>query len=144
MAFVFMITAMFLAGGWRKAAALPSLLMLLVFRFCDCAARYHRNLRSQQGISATFGESGSNAYARLVAGQQTLPFSFYSLTPPSYLKHPLNLIYHAPDVYEFSRPFNATYPLWYEISYWDAGYKARFDPGAQLRVLNPNLKDSFP
>jgi ABC-type sugar transport system permease subunit len=137
MAFAFMVTALLVAGGWKKAA-LPSLLMFLVFAGVTAPLVI---ATSESAGHLTFGESGSNAYARLVGGEQTLPF--YPSTPPPYLIHPLSKIHRAPDVYEFSHPFSVTYPLWYEVSYWDSGYKTRFDLGAQLRVLRQNVTILF-
>jgi hypothetical protein len=38
-------------------------------------------------------------------------------------------------VYEFGTPFDVTYPMWYDISYWYEGVRPRFDLRDQLRRL---------
>lgn len=137
MAFVFMAVAFLVAGGWRKAT-LPSLLMFLVFGVVS--APLFTAISNSVG-HFTFGESGTNAYATLVGGGQKLPF--YGSTLPSYLVHPLNRIHHDPDVFEFSHPFNVTYPIGYDIPYWNAGFKAGIDVRSQLGVLRQSVMKFF-
>ncbi|MDR3576214.1 MAG: hypothetical protein P4L50_20290 [Anaerolineaceae bacterium] len=121
MAFVFMAIAFFVFDGRRKAVRY-SIVILLVFG----AITTPLAIATSQAVGHfTFGESGSNNYARLVGEEQTFPF--YTSTPPSYLTHPLNLIHHDPDVFEFGHPFEVTYPLWFDVSYWDAGFKTPFN-----------------
>jgi len=137
LAFVFMAVAFFVAGGWRRAIV-PTLLMLLVFGLIAAPLVI---ATSKSTGHLTFGDSGSNNYARNVDGEKTLPF--YSSSPPKYLIHPLTLAHYAPDVYEFGQPFKATYPLWYDVSYWDAGFKSGIHLKAQLLVLVQSAKEIF-
>ena len=136
-AFVLMAVAFFMVGEWRKAVRY-SLVMALVF---GAVAAPLVMVTSKTAGHPTFGDSGSNNYARLVAGEKTFPF--YSTTPPPYLIHPLNRIHHDPNVFEFGHPFIATYPLWYDVSYWDAGFKTRFNLTDQLRVIVQSAKRFF-
>jgi hypothetical protein len=54
-------------------------------------------------------------------------------------EHPPRQIFSSPLVYEFATPIRGTYPPWYDPSYWEAGLRARFDLGGQLRALSRNL-----
>ena len=119
-------------------AIVPTLLMLLIFGLIAAPLVI---ATSKSTGHLTFGDSGSNNYARNVDGEKTLPF--YSSSPPEYLVHPLILAHYAPDVYEFGQPFKATYPLWYDVSYWDAGFKSGFHLKAQLLVLVQSAKEIF-
>jgi hypothetical protein len=133
LALVFMAVAFFAVGSWRKAL-LPTSLMLLVF--AAIAAPLVIAISDSVG-HFTFGESGSNNYARIVAGEKT--FQFYFSTPPAYLEHPLNLIHRNPNVFEFGHPFSATYPLWWDAPYWDAGFKVSFNAKEQFRALGTSV-----
>ena len=55
--------------------------------------------------------------------------------------HPPRVLQRTPLTLEFARPIRATYPLWYDPSYWYAGVKVRIDPGAQWRVLRQGIVD---
>jgi hypothetical protein len=48
---------------------------------------------------------------------------------------------HDPDVFEFGTPIVATYPPWYEPTYWNVGIDVRFDPIMQLRSIKTNLAE---
>jgi len=137
MAFVFIAAAFFQAGEWRKAIV-PSVAMIAVF---SAIAAPLIIATTETAGHVTFGDTGANNYARYVCGEPTLPF--YSSVPPRYLTHPLDLLHHSPNVYGFGQPFHSTYPLWYDVSYWDAGFKNSFNLDAQLRAVVQNLNTVF-
>lgn len=53
--------------------------------------------------------------------------------------HPPRRIFDAPEAFEFARPIRATYPLWYDPTYWVAGVRPSFHMGSQLRTLTGDL-----
>jgi hypothetical protein len=55
--------------------------------------------------------------------------------------HPPRVLQQQPLTLEFATPVRATYPLWYDPSYWYAGLKARIDIGGQWRALRQGLAD---
>jgi hypothetical protein len=55
--------------------------------------------------------------------------------------HPPAVVTAEPRTLEFARPFSATYPLWFDASYWYAGLKPHFDAAGQWRVLRQGLHD---
>lgn len=54
--------------------------------------------------------------------------------------HPTRLIHHHPAVFEFSGPVNASYPPWYDPSYWNAGLRFPFIPGILFTHAVHNTK----
>ena len=53
--------------------------------------------------------------------------------------HPPRRIFGAPAAYEFNRPVVATYPFWYDPTYWVQGVRPGFDLGMQLRTIEHGL-----
>jgi hypothetical protein len=51
------------------------------------------------------------------------------------LVHPTRKIFDGPAIYEFGTPLNATYPPWYDPSYWYEGFSPRFDLNQQIAAL---------
>lgn len=91
-------------------------------------------LHAHQGVW-TFGESGRLNYAWEVDGAAR---STHWQGEPGDIGtplHPTRLIFSHPNVYEFGSPLNATYPPWYDPSYWYAGVSPNFQVGRQLKVL---------
>jgi len=52
--------------------------------------------------------------------------------------HPTRKIHDDPEMFEFGTPFAATYPPWYDPSYWYAGVETAVDVPRQLSVLIRN------
>ncbi|MCC6591574.1 MAG: hypothetical protein IT168_33110 [Bryobacterales bacterium] len=57
--------------------------------------------------------------------------------------HPPRQIHSAPAVFEFSTPFDVTYPVWYHPVYFYEGTRPVFDASRQLRVAAQNLRGYF-
>ncbi len=88
----------------------------------------------------SIGESGRLNYAWHV--NELDPYVFWthrdgaaSGTP----EHPPRTILSQPTILEFGDPVTATYPLWYDPSYWYAGVKVRFDLAQQMTAVKANV-----
>ena len=55
--------------------------------------------------------------------------------------HPPRVLQAAPQTLEFATPIRATYPLWFDPSYWYAGLRPRIEFAGQWRVLKQGLHD---
>ncbi len=53
--------------------------------------------------------------------------------------HPTPQFSSAPAAYEFAAPIAATYPLWFDPSYWNAGLRLRFDLRQQVEAIRVNM-----
>lgn len=53
--------------------------------------------------------------------------------------HPPRRIFDAPAAYEFARPITATYPLWYDPTYWVQGVHPAFRARTELRAVDENV-----
>lgn len=53
--------------------------------------------------------------------------------------HPTRQIHQHPAVFEFNGPIRASYPPWYDPSYWNEGLRFRFDAGVVLKHAAHNL-----
>lgn len=49
--------------------------------------------------------------------------------------HPTEKILDEPAIYQFGTPITATYPVWYDPSYWYEGVEMRFDLKKQIRKI---------
>ena len=59
------------------------------------------------------------------------------------LTHPMRVISSNPIVYEYSTPFNVTYPVPYDFSYWCEGIRAHFDLKGQIKAIWVNMQIYF-
>jgi hypothetical protein len=55
--------------------------------------------------------------------------------------HPPRVLQAEPRTLEFATPIHATYPLWFDPSYWYAGLRPQFDLAGQRRALLQGLSD---
>ncbi len=131
---LFILVGLFFAGGLRKsamrsAAAVLGLLLTAGPFIVALSVSKHR---------FTFGDSGKLNYLWHV---NKLPFFHWQGgdarhgTP----KHPTRRIFENPSVYEFAGPLNATYPPWYDPSYWFEGATTQLDLSQQGTALRRNL-----
>jgi Fe2+ transport system protein FeoA len=125
LAFVFLGVTLFSVGRLRRA--LPRVLVAAAV-FLTVGSPFIVALSLAMG-RPTIGESGRLNYIWCVdhPDLNTLPANTF--------KHPVKRIHEAPVVYEFAQPIKGTYPLWYDLAYWNEGLKARFDLKGQIRVL---------
>ncbi|HEX8852642.1 MAG TPA: hypothetical protein VF754_04100, partial [Pyrinomonadaceae bacterium] len=127
-------------AGHRRAAA-PRLLVATA-AFLLVGGLYFVPLSAAKG-RLTLGDSARLNYAWYV--NQTRLHVHWQGEPegsgtPS---HPTRKLLDDPAVYEFRTPFRATYPPWYDPSYWYEGARLRFDLAAQARVLRANAKTLY-
>ena len=81
----------------------------------------------------TFGDTGRIAYAVYVNGDE--------LVRPTggALRHPLRTSLESPRIFEYAAPIAATYPPWYDPSYWHEGERVRLEMGDQMRASAATL-----
>ena len=131
---VFILVGLVFAGGLRKAGLRSAAAMLGIFLTAGpftiaLSASKHR---------FTFGDSGKLNYLWHV---NRLPAFHWQGEEARYgtPKHPTRRIFENPSVYEFGSPLNATYPPWYDPSYWFEGATTQFDLSQQVTALRRNL-----
>ncbi len=134
-AFLPISVVVFLVAGvlwWRtKRTILP--LVVALASFAVLSLPYAAALSRAKG-RLTFSESGPLAYAWIVNG---IPGQVHwQGGPPGAGRptHPTRRISAAPAAYEFGTPLRATYPPWYDPTYWYDGVRPRWDPGTQARI----------
>jgi hypothetical protein len=130
LSFVFLAVAAFVTCRKRQSRLRP-LVSLLVFLLIASPLLV---ILSRAKGRFTFGDSGRINYIWHVDG---VPRMYWqgdypgSGTPT----HPPRLIHTNPAIYEFGGSFAATFPPWYEPSYWYDGMKAHFGLRKQVRAL---------
>jgi hypothetical protein len=128
---VFLLASGFAVGSLRLG--IPRALLALAVFLAVCAPLVVALSAAKGRFS--FGESGRLNYAWYV--NDVTRFVHWqgegegNGTP----LHPTRKIHDAPSVYEFATPVRATYPPWYDPSYWYEGVEARFDLQGQVRLL---------
>ena len=135
LAAVFLIAALLPSlGSFRRAMACVAAALLV---FCLLALPFLAALSMSKG-RLTFGDSGKLNYAWYV---NRIQFRHWQGKPASYGRpeHTSRKIFDVPAVYEFAAPLNATYPPWFDPSYWYEGLKTRFDLRKQLAAMGDNL-----
>jgi len=141
MALVFIASAFFMIGEWRKAVR-PLLVTIVVF--CAMSAPLFIAMSKRVG-RPSFSEAGTLNYAwqvnQVSAGKATGgPFFPVASGPPPYLKHPLTVLHKSPDVFGFKEPIAFTYPPRQDMEYWAAGTNVVFNLQNQLRAVGANLR----
>ncbi|HEY0079950.1 MAG TPA: hypothetical protein VGB73_15165 [Pyrinomonadaceae bacterium] len=132
--FVFLTSALVAGrGGFRRAA--PRVAVAIVAFLC-VAAPFIYALSESKG-RFTFGESGRLNYCWHVnrVGQ----FINWQGDSDVRLAHPTRKIFDEPAVYEFGAPVEASYPPWYDPSYWNEGLAPRFDLRRQTDAIIENV-----
>ena len=135
LSFVFVLVALAWFGDLRRSS--PRLLAI-VLGFALTAGPFIAVLSISKGRITT-GDSGKLNYLWHV---NKVPFFHWQGSDPRYgtLVHPTRKIFDSPAIYEFGTPLNATYPPWYDPSYWYEGASPRFDLNQQIAALKANAK----
>jgi hypothetical protein len=142
-------------GYWTKAILLPlgAILLVLLWLMPPATERARAKLAfaavifaavstplivmvSQRVGHLSTSEVGRLNYAWEVNG--VLPFAGWLGDTTSRAGepiHPPRVLDRDPLTLEFATPVRATYPLWYDPSYWYAGVKAHFDAAGQWQAL---------
>ena len=130
LSFVFLAVAAFMTYKRRESLARP---LVAVLVFLLTASPLLVVLSRAKG-RLTFGDSGRINYIWHVDG---VPRMYWQGDYPGsgIPIHPPRLILAKPAVYEFAAPFAATFPPWYDPSYWYEGMHPHFDLRKQVRAL---------
>ncbi|HKY03473.1 MAG TPA: hypothetical protein VJQ56_01220, partial [Blastocatellia bacterium] len=131
LAFVFMAVSLVSAGSIRKLA--PRVLVALLV-FFSLSAPFITAISLTKG-RLTFGDSARLNYAWFVNGVPRFAHWQGSDPEKGQPSHPTRKISTNPAIYEFAYPFKATYPPWYDPSYWYEGIRPRFDLKGQVTLL---------
>ena len=136
MAFIFLATALLVAGR-SKRAAVGALLASLVFLIVSAPLIY---ALSKAKDRLTFGDSAKINYAMHVNDLPKFIHWQGAETGSGIPVHPTRKILDVPPVYEFATPVRGTYPPWNDPSYWWEGVIIRFSTRQQVMVLASNLR----
>ncbi|MBE9225699.1 hypothetical protein IQ264_09720 [Phormidium sp. LEGE 05292] len=135
LAFLFLTIAMLSAGKIHQT--LPKTLVALLI-FALITTPYISAISLQKG-RPTIGEAGKLSYAWYISPE--VKDHYWRGEPPNsgIPKNPPRKIFNNPPAYEFSTPLKATYPIWYDPSYWNDGLKAKFNFLKQIKVTFSNF-----
>ncbi|MGJ4944678.1 hypothetical protein ACQR1W_29220 [Bradyrhizobium sp. HKCCYLS1011] len=144
-------------GYLLKAIFFPLAFLFLLAAACACLAyRADRRLLLSAAVflliaaplvgalslkygHLTFGESGRNTFRTDVL---MMPLVHWQGGPSDHglPEHPTRKLLDNPDVYEFAQPISATYPPWYDPTYWNKGAVLHFGTWEYGRALLRNVK----
>lgn len=126
MAFVFLAVTLCLRLNWRNAANVGLALLI----FASIAAPEIIALSRVKG-RVTFSDSGKLNFAW---SNYSLPNCNWQGQPGSGLPlHPTRMVDAHPQMFEFNGPIRASYPPWYDPSYWNEGMSPKFRIGLVFR-----------
>jgi hypothetical protein len=128
-AFVFLVISLLLVRGHR--AVLPRAI-LAYGCFLLLAVPFIIVLSQSKG-RLTFGDSGKLNYAWIVNREKLRHWHGDAAA------HASRKVFDSPAIYEFGEPFAATYPIWYDPSYWYEGIDVRFNLKDQMRAVAVNF-----
>lgn len=148
-------------GYWAKGMLLPlgAAFLLLMFLFPPRAERARTKVALAAIVFAvvaaplvamvslrvgrpTMGTVGPLNYAWEIDG--VTPFSGWLGDSTSRFGrpvHPPRVVTRTPLTLEFATPVAATFPLWYDPSYWYAGVRPRFNRHGQVAAIGQSLSD---
>lgn len=119
--------------GIRKAlVALAIFLSISAPQIVAVSKRVHR---------LSFGESGRDAYIWGIdrTSVRTVP-PMRGIAGGAPL-HPQHLVLTSPTIYSYQGSAGGSYPVWYDPSYWYAGFLPRFSLRQHIATLHQNLDD---
>jgi hypothetical protein len=130
LAFVFLGVATYAAYKRKQSLAGPVIAASL---FLLTAIPLILALSDSKG-RLTFGDSGKTNYLWHV---DRVPWIWWLNDFPNSntAKHPPRMLLDKPRIYEFATPFAATFPPWYDPSYWYDGINPHFDLRKQVRAI---------
>jgi hypothetical protein len=131
LAFAFLTVCFFSVGNVRRAV--PRVLISFAV-FLIVSSPFLLALHWAKG-RWTFGDSGPLNYAWRVNRTGAYVHWQGDRLGTGTPRHTTRKIWDNPAVFEFKQPIPATYPPWYDASYWNEGFRVYFDPKGQLTVL---------
>jgi len=137
MAIVFAGVAMMLA---RRSIKMQFRILVAFFVFLFFSLSYIVVLSNAKG-HWTYSDAGKVNYAWDI--NKVKPHIHWQGEEPGHgvPVHPTRKIHNDPPMYEFGTPIKATYPPWYDPSYWYEGVKVTVDLQRQLQVFVSNTKE---
>jgi hypothetical protein len=120
---------------WQARKLWPALPLALLILAIGCAPYYRAVARQTKGVP----NAASLNYAWHVNGLWYFIHWHGEGTDVGTPIHPTQQITQGLRAYAFAEPIHATYPPWYDPSYWYAGFRANFHPGQQITVAKDNL-----
>lgn len=137
MAFVFLAVTIFLQLNRRNLTGVGLALVI----FLAIAAPQIIVLSKAKG-RVTFSDSGKLTFAW---SNYDLPICDWHGQPPGSGTplHPTRMLYGHPAMFEFNGPIRASYPPWYDPSYWNDGISPRFNFHFVLRHFVHNAGSIF-
>ncbi len=135
---LFLLVSLFSAGSVRAAAAraVVAAAVMVVIVGGWVGAMYEKSGR------VTLGDVSRLNYVWIVNG---VPDHGWLTDDPRLGQpvHPPRALPSEPPVYEFKDPIPATFPLWYDPSYWCEGLTWRFDARQQMSAIAASLRSYY-
>ena len=137
--FLFILSVIFMHDNLLKGLLYG---FISLAAFCLISSPFIYLLSKSKGYFS-YGESGKLNYT-----WETNENNCWCLSPGfpgcnGKLKHPVREIFQNPTIFEYSTPFNVTYPPDYDPSYWCDGTVPYFDFRGQYRTLTRTAKYYF-
>jgi hypothetical protein len=98
---------------------------------------------SKQKDRLTFGDTGKLAYALFVDDVTYYTHWHGAPTGSGTPIHPTRRVFEQPAVFEFNGPIQATYPPWFDPSYWNEGMRTHFDLRGHIRASIETAKTYY-
>lgn len=138
---MFPVAIAFLAAGLPRRHYLRAALLSLA-GFACIGGPWITALSQQKG-RLTFGDTGKLTYALYVDG--IAYYTHWHGDPPGsgFPAHPTRRVFEHPAVFEFNGPLRATYPPWFDPSYWNEGMRTHFDLRGQVKALIETTKTYY-
>lgn len=137
--FIFILTGLFTNHDFKLM--LPRVLISLII-FLLISSPYIAALSDMKGYF-TFGETGKQNYHWYANTNVCEPFKVNTPNCRN-LAHHIKELFGDPRVIEYPLLFKATYPPWYDPSYWyEGGFISHFDFKGQLKAILISIKDYF-
>lgn len=128
------------AGLPRRRTLRAALLSLLAFA-CVCAP-WIVTLSTHKG-RLTFGDTGKLAYALFVDDIAYYTHWHGAPAGSGVPIHPTRRIFEHPTAFEFNGPIRATYPPWFDPSYWNEGMRTHVDLRGHVRAAIETAKTYY-
>jgi len=124
-------------GTYRRAHAVRRLLLSVIVLGVVSAPFIYALSKDKERI--TFGDSGAINYAIAVNYIDTTVYWQGETAGSGIPKHPVRKLLDVPQVYEYAHPISASYPPWYDHSYWYDGVRPHLLWKRQLNVIHIGL-----
>jgi len=115
--------------------------LLSLLAFAVVAGPWITALSRQKG-RLTFGDTGKLAYA-LFVDDVAYYTHWHGAAGSGTPIHPTRKIFDQPAAFEFNGPIQATYPPWFDPSYWNEGLRTHFDFRGHIRASIETAKTYY-